>query len=413
MELSNHIQNFINFKADGLNAELTVQEKFKISDLYTRLESAKKSLEAAKQTLSDINENIPVKHCKTVNGERFERKLIAVDVDYSLSQQLKIFAHGKFNYKIWFLNKKKKLCVIDDTALVNNVIYLTVTFDVYENKTKSQMSLDRFLFLVEIGEFTIKNSKFIKYYMKPYTESNYITYMKQGAEEAIRKAENNIQEIINDPFYLEMQARYESRKCVLLKNCLMETSGLSRDVAADPAKEQKKKKKTEAKQTELKTLWNSVVTEAERAYFIGWLCSHIHRITIKVVDRGVSDKVLSKAYPDSIYGKKYREKANTSGWDASSGKLFVTDTEGAPMTTIKALSTLKHLRKVNDAETIFNGKAINNLDLCLFILSKYNKYGIVSGVGKLAKVIDYKQLCVEEFPNDSDAFYAGYNNTPF
>ena len=84
----------------------------------------------------DLNIQLPtpMKSFLTAKGELLSRKLLAVDVDYELDQLARIFSHGASNYKIWFLNRKKKLCVIDHAEIKNSTIYLTFTFDVYGSK---------------------------------------------------------------------------------------------------------------------------------------------------------------------------------------------------------------------------------------------------------------------------------------
>lgn len=110
----------------------------------------------------------------TSKGKTITRNLYSFEVDFpALSTKRIIFSHGKSNYKIWFLNAKKKLCVIDDAVIYNNDIYLTVTIDVKNHKAKTRMSLDRFLSLVEKGDFKITFKKFTDTYLKPVTESNY------------------------------------------------------------------------------------------------------------------------------------------------------------------------------------------------------------------------------------------------
>lgn len=114
----------------------------------------------------------PIKSFSTYKSGRLSRKMLAIDVDYSIDQLVKIFSHGLSNYKIWFLNRKKKLCVIDNAENINGKICLSVTIDVYKAKTKTYMSLDKFLYLVEIGDFVISNTKFKTVYMKPYFAAN-------------------------------------------------------------------------------------------------------------------------------------------------------------------------------------------------------------------------------------------------
>ena len=125
-----------------------------------------------RNTALDIQLPTPVKYFMTAKGELLSRKLLAVDIDYDLDQLAKIFSHGASNYKIWFLNRKKKLCVIDSAEIKNSMVYLTFTFDVYGAKKVVHLTLDKFLYLVEVGDFVIKNSKFSQVYMQPYFAAN-------------------------------------------------------------------------------------------------------------------------------------------------------------------------------------------------------------------------------------------------
>ena len=116
------------------------------------------------------------KTCITAKGQIFTRKLYSVDVDFNNEEKLKIFSHGLNSdkpYKIWFLNTKGKLCVVDYTQLVEDVIYVKMTIDARSCRTKTGMSLDRFLYLIEAGEFTITNKKFCSRYLKPFEKSKY------------------------------------------------------------------------------------------------------------------------------------------------------------------------------------------------------------------------------------------------
>lgn len=129
-------------------------------------------LEKEKQ---EFIENFPVsKIFTTVKGKTLTRKRYSFEVDFpSLETQAVIFTHGKSNYKLWFLNAKKKLCIIDKAIVKNKVVYLDITIDVKQYQTKTHMSLDRFLFLVEKRDFTITLDKFVETYLKPITESIY------------------------------------------------------------------------------------------------------------------------------------------------------------------------------------------------------------------------------------------------
>ena len=102
------------------------------------------------------------------------RKLYSFEADYpSPKTKQSIFKHGKTGYTIWFLNKKKKVCAVDKAIQVGDTICLAVTVDVYKDRKKTCMTLDRFLSLVESGDFKITLKKFVDIYLKPITESNY------------------------------------------------------------------------------------------------------------------------------------------------------------------------------------------------------------------------------------------------
>jgi len=109
----------------------------------------------------------PMKTFTTMKGETFKRHILKVDVDYTDAQRAIIFTHGKTNYKLWFFNKAHKLCLVNSTDLCNGTLVTTVTIDVKGKRTKTKMSLDRFLYLVEIGDFKITNTKFREVYMQP------------------------------------------------------------------------------------------------------------------------------------------------------------------------------------------------------------------------------------------------------
>lgn len=404
------VQDYKNFRANGINDILSDEEKQQIAIINQDLEKYLKQI-------ADIEEkqaSMPrYKNFTTAKGGSFSRKLYSFDYDYKPETLAIIFTHGKSNYKMWFLNSRKALCLIDDAKVSNNTVYLSIIIDVNGRSTPTQMSLDRFIYLVENGEFKITNKKFVDVYLKPVEESKYY----QKLEEEKQNLKLKIDEIKNSDFYKTVERRYQDTQAELGRLYNDVVAGEVREIPADPAdkaKTDRKRNRIEKGQSEMKTLWNSVVSESDRAYFMGWLCKHIRRITIKVVDRGVSDYVISAAYPDNIYGTKYREKANSSGWDASSGIISVDSTEDAPIDTIKSLSTIKHMRRSDDGgATVFNGKEISNLDLCLFLLSKYNDYGFKSGVGNLNALIDVVGLRDNLFKDNISDFNAGYDGNAF
>lgn len=398
---NNVIQNYYLFKADGLNDKLSAEEKEKVIEINNTLEELDSRI---KKLSEDIDKALNKKFVsfRTIKGELYARKKYSFDIDYSLNQKQKIFTHGKSNYKIWFLNKKHKLCVINEAKIVNNNIYLDVSIDVKGYNKSTRLTLDRFLYLVQAEEFKITNKKFIKTYLKPYDEAEY--FKKLNAE--IAELSKRKKEIIQSNEYKKFNKMYQEMK-KSTKNDIKELkANETRLVPPSPALMHKKEKTIKNKVLDVKTIWNSTVTDAEKAYMMGWLSRHVVNMKIKVIAGGVSDAVISKGYPEDIYGSKYREKANSSGWDAASATILVDSVEYAPIETIKKLSTLKHLQRSADkGETVFKGHTIHNLDLVLFLLSKYNKYGFKTGE-KLN--IDFKGLVENEFPNNYTEFMNGF-----
>lgn len=126
----------------------------------------------------------------TFKGETITRKIYSFEIDYPNSKTKElIFNHGKSDYTIWFLNAKKWLCVIDKAiADKNGNVFLGVTFDVNGRKTPTNMTLDRFLSLVEKGDFKITLKKFVDTYLKDAVESKYYKQRIEDFDKRIIKA---------------------------------------------------------------------------------------------------------------------------------------------------------------------------------------------------------------------------------
>lgn len=391
------IQDYFNFTANGLNDLLSETEKQEILNLQQKLhELYQAKIKKQDEKIKEESKKITF---TTTKGQVFSRKMLLIDEECDLFDLFKIFTSTE-SQKIWFLNKSKKLCLLQDSAIKNGKLYVHVIFDVKGYKKDSYMSLNRFLQLIEIGDFKITNKKFSEVYLKPLSESNKIK--KLDAD--IKELELKIKQIEKSDIYKKYDTLYENQKHLNNKEMSEIRKQETREVPQASAIK-KKAEKINKKVNDVKSIWNSTIMDSEKAELIGWFARHIVSMKIKVVDKGVSDKIISKAYPDEVYGKKYREKANSSGWDAASGSIIVDSVENAPIETIKKLSTIKHLQRTKDnGETVFKGKTINNLDLVLFLLSKYNKYGFKTGE-KLN--IDVARLSEEEFDNSAE-FACGF-----
>lgn len=174
-----------------LNLNINDYKNFKI------LESLKSELEDKKIELKVITTYSPTVTKTTKKGKEFTRKLVSCEADYPNLLDV-IFSHGKTNYKIWFLNKQSKLCLITKCETAGGEHMLTVIIDVLDLYKTTYMTLDRFLYLVEIGDFKITSRKFNEYYMKPYSESNYIKERINRVKSEIRALNEQIKRLQNN-----------------------------------------------------------------------------------------------------------------------------------------------------------------------------------------------------------------------
>ncbi len=393
------IQDYYNFRANGLNDELSNDQKLAISNLYQKLDALDNEIAYKEAELNGIKRLSKISFV-TAGGSIYCRDGLALDADYDILELFKIF-QSTAEKKLWFTNKAKKLCIIESSTIKDSQLYLNICIDVKGKNTPTKMSLNRFLFLVQTGDFNITNKTFKEQYLKPLSESWKLEHISSVLIELKKRKQN----ILNSPTYLEYQNMYTSKKKELTKDAQLLRNAETREVTA-AAPILKTKKKFDKRLSDVKSIWNSTMTDAEKAELIGWFARHIKNMKIKVVEKGVSDKVISRAYPDEIYGEKYREKANSSGWDAASGTILVDSTKDAPVELIKKLSTIKHMQRAKDGgETVFKGNTINNLDLVLFLLSKYNRYGFKTGA---ELKIDVKSLAEKEFKEHDTEFAQGY-----
>lgn len=104
----------------------------------------------------------PTKTFKTSKGEEFTRRLYSIDNEREV---VSIFNSTKVN----FLNSNKKKCFVSYAAKSSNgSVYLEIVIPTKIGDKTTKMSLDRFLYLVEIGDFLVTTSGFNERYMRPY-----------------------------------------------------------------------------------------------------------------------------------------------------------------------------------------------------------------------------------------------------
>lgn len=148
-----------------------------------------KTIEELQQEKEKFINNFPLtKTFTTKKNQKITRKLYSFEADYpSLETKKTIFSHGKSGYTLWFLNAKKKLCVVDAAIVKNNNVYVTISIDAKGNQKQTYMTLDRFLSLIDKGDFTITLAKFNETYLQPIVESKY--YKNKLAEFDLKIAE--------------------------------------------------------------------------------------------------------------------------------------------------------------------------------------------------------------------------------
>ncbi len=186
------------FKENGL-AEIferaeKAEEQKKLNETVRKVvdekENEKEEIIRLKKEKAKFIANFPkTKTFTTIKGETFTRTLYSFEADYPKPEiKTVIFTHGKTNYTLWFLNAKKKVCVVDDAKNSNGNIYLTIMIDVKGRRKKTYMSLDRFLYLIQKGDFKITLEKFNEEYLKDITESKLYKNKIQEFDEKIESA---------------------------------------------------------------------------------------------------------------------------------------------------------------------------------------------------------------------------------
>ena len=208
------------FKANGLNDILTEDQKKEIKDINKIIENINSQIELKKESIKTISSYTPTKTRTTVKNETYTRKLLALDIDYTPEQIVRIFSGGKSNYKLWFLNSKKYLCIIDkcyftlygDNTTENIVVSVTIDVKNINKKYVTDMYLDRFLFLVESGDFTITSKKFNDTYFKPYSDSIYIKHEKDYLLSEIEQLNKDLKEIQQTKAYKKYDKLYKEHK---------------------------------------------------------------------------------------------------------------------------------------------------------------------------------------------------------
>ena len=148
-----------------------------------------KTIEELQQEKDEFISNFPLtKTFTTKKNQVVTRKLYSFEADYPSSEIKKtIFSHGKSGYTLWFLNAKKTLCVVDGATVKGNKVYVTISIDAKGKQKQTYMTLDRFLSLIDKGDFTITLAKFNETYLKPIVESKY--YKNKLAEFDLKIAE--------------------------------------------------------------------------------------------------------------------------------------------------------------------------------------------------------------------------------
>lgn len=404
------IRKYRTFKSNGINDLLSDSEKEYIQELKKKIDL----LEQEKQ-------NLHLPKIKNIYGNTsksgaFSRQVFIIDYDYDVNHMAKIFdLKNRTNnkYKITFKNKKGYSSEVESVYynedgtpfLYNGYPVLKVRF----GKFATKMTLNKFLHLVSTKEFTdIKPKEFVQAYLRDYKYSNKYQEDVARINSQLERVLKELEEVSSK--YNVFQEKYKEQELT----CNRDFEKIQEEYLKLEKEAKVKKQNKELKQNLLKVraLWNTLITESDKAKFLGWLCKNIYSMRCYVLQGGASEQSMDRvdAYPDDIYGKKkrtipqYTEDGKLISNDSVNGYIRVITNNNAPLDSILPLCQKKNV------EDIFNGNRLNDLNLMLFLLNEYNDYGFKVGQIHLNDYIDYERLRDEKFPNHIAEFNAAYNN---
>ncbi len=126
---------------------------------------------------------------------------------------------------------------------------------------------------------------------------------------------------------------------------------------------------------EISNAFNTYLTREEKEKLINWLNEHVTVLNLSMLKGGDYDCIISKEFPDNIYGLKTRTIPSEEGTqDYCSGYVAVDNLDGCPLELFQRIS------RKTDSKDVFKkqlGKQyrFNSYPFVLFLLSNYNDIG--------------------------------------
>lgn len=407
------LRDYRNFKANSINNYLSDEEKNQIIELQNKI----KELEEKKKQLSK-NVTIKVKGNTNRSGN-FVRKCFIIDYEYTKEQMAEIFnlkARTNGKYKITFRNSTGYYSEVLDVEkdaegnflFYNNSPVIRVRFGTFETK----MTVNKFLHLVSINDFTdIKPSKFYYHYLRYYKSSEKYKEDMKLIKTSLLELNNELETLYNKYSVYENMYNQNKEETEIEYNKIQQEYDRLKKQAVTQSSVEKKYKETKNGILKIRSLWNTLIKDSDKAKLLGWMCKNIYSMRCYVLKGGASELCMDRedAYPDYIYGKKkrtiplYNDEGLLISNDSVNGYIRLNTVDNAPTECILPLCQKK------DAKDLFKENRLNDLNLMLFLLAEYNEYGFKVGKTNLFKDIDYIKLRDEKFPNNKSDFDLGFN----
>ena len=159
---------------------------------------------------------------------------------------------------------------------------------------------------------------------------------------------------------------------------------------------------------------NNLLTESEKAYFMGWLCKHIRGMMVYVMPEGSSEKVFNLLFPN-VKNYNTSVKSIDNAWDARSGEIII-DSEKSLSPQIQKLfnkltsnKTQVSINNMEQESGRFKGNKLNSAPLVYLLLNEYYNFGFTLGNINISPDQAY-ELQRNKFYQEEESFDRGYNS---
>ena len=159
---------------------------------------------------------------------------------------------------------------------------------------------------------------------------------------------------------------------------------------------------------------NNLLTESEKAYFMGWLCKHIRGMMVYVMPEGSSERVFNLLFPN-VKNYNTSVKSSDNAWDARSGEIIIDSEESISPQIQKLFNKLTSNKTqvgINNMEQEsgrFKGNKLNSAPLVYLLLNEYYNFGFTLGNISIDPDQAYELQRNKFYQNEED-FDRGYNS---